>query len=75
VGCSGNRRARIGTKRTLSDVPGAKRRTVRSLHGPTAETEEVGKKCSSSPALLAFVRALARKAAREWLRNQSGDQP
>ena len=55
-------------KRTPSDVPDTRDQIIPSLDCPIVEAEGVAKKPRSNPTLIAFVRALDRKAAREWLK-------
>ena len=56
-----------------SSVPDAQRRMVRLLSYPNANPSQAAEKATLNPTLTAFVRALARKAAREWLRRRSDD--
>jgi hypothetical protein len=46
---------------------------VQSLDCPDANPDKAIKKPGPNPTLIAFVRALGRKAARDWLKRQSDD--
>jgi hypothetical protein len=56
-------------KRSITQRP-----MTRALDYPSTASTQVIKKPAPNPTLIAFVRALARKAAREWLANRSGDE-
>jgi len=70
---SGKRRARDKSKGpySQSDVPETQRQIDQSLDYPDAVAGEAIKTPAPNQTLIAFVRALGRKAAREWLKKQS----